>query len=522
MVCSHRSAAVKNKYKHAPPATNLDLAYSFVDPTTLKNAGHMWSITNTLNNNRSQKFTYDQLNRITSAGTTATTGTSCWGYQYSYDAWGNLLSQAGWTPTYSACSETMMAPVTADTANRISGLTYDTSGNALTDGANTYTWNGNSELKTAAGVTYLYDGDGNRVSKSSGTLYWYGLNGEVLDETDATGNVTNTYYYFNGKRVAARNASSTFLYYAEDYLGSSRVIVQQGTGLCYDADFTPFGGERTFTNTCSQRYKFEGKERDTETGNDDFGARYYSNRIGRWLSSDWSAVPVAVPYANLANPQTLNLYAMVADDPESFADLDGHDDADVLRLIALGDTIAPEAAPIITGAGLGYLAAEAIWNNRNAIGRALETSLGGGGGFGGQYGDFSRQLSLPTAKSNTNQSGSPQTQASQQGQSTPAQPPQQPGGPEQKDRYTNPGHHDTNSPKYLSGKSPLPGDAESAYAGAVKDTGRASGTSTTYYAKTADGKYYRYQGQSGEVHWNGEVKANKVPKNIRTTLDAPQ
>jgi RHS repeat-associated protein len=71
-------------------------------------------------------------------------------------------------------------------------------------------------------------------------------------------------------------------------------------------------------------YKFEGKERDTETGNDDFGARYYTSRFGRWLSADWSSTPVPVPYANLTNPQTLNLYAMVADDPESFADLDGH------------------------------------------------------------------------------------------------------------------------------------------------------------------------------------------------------
>jgi RHS repeat-associated protein len=68
----------------------------------------------------------------------------------------------------------------------------------------------------------------------------------------------------------------------------------------------------------------QGKERDTETGNDDFGARYYSNRFGRWLSADWSAVPVAVPYANLTNPQTLNLYAMVGDNPETFVDLDGH------------------------------------------------------------------------------------------------------------------------------------------------------------------------------------------------------
>ena len=37
-----------------------------------------------------------------------------------------------------------------------------------------------------------------------------------------------------------------------------------------------------------------------------------------------SSTPVPVPYANLSNPQTLNLYAMVSDDPESFADLDGH------------------------------------------------------------------------------------------------------------------------------------------------------------------------------------------------------
>lgn len=124
-----------------------------------------------------------------------------------------------------------------------------------------------------------------------------------------------------------RNVSSgTIDYYAEDMLGSSRTIVQAGqTSPCYDADFYPFGGERDVVATCSQNYKFEGKERDTETGNDDFGARYYNSRLGRWLSSDWSSVPAPVPYANLTNPQTLNLYAIVSDDPESFADLDGHD-----------------------------------------------------------------------------------------------------------------------------------------------------------------------------------------------------
>ncbi|HTQ59315.1 MAG TPA: RHS repeat-associated core domain-containing protein [Candidatus Solibacter sp.] len=116
------------------------------------------------------------------------------------------------------------------------------------------------------------------------------------------------------------------IYYAEDLLGSSRVITQNNGAVCYDADFDLYGGEHAYTNNCpsTNAYKFEGKERDTETGNDDFGARYYTSRFGRWLSADWSSVPVPVPYANLTNPQTLNLYAMVSDDPESFADLDGH------------------------------------------------------------------------------------------------------------------------------------------------------------------------------------------------------
>jgi len=121
-------------------------------------------------------------------------------------------------------------------------------------------------------------------------------------------------------------AGGSAQYYVEDLLGTSRVMTTNTGTLCYDADFYPYGGERPYTNSCptSNNYKFEGKERDTETGNDDFGARYYSNFFGRWLSADWSSVPVAVPYANLTNPQTLNLYAMVSNDPETSADLDGH------------------------------------------------------------------------------------------------------------------------------------------------------------------------------------------------------
>jgi RHS repeat-associated protein len=307
----------------------IDVTYNFQDPlNSNKNAGHVFSITNNLDSTRSQNFTYDQLNRIASALTTSTHATSpshCWGETYALDAWANLNSIAATTNSaYTGCSQESGFSQTATSVNRLPGLAYDASGNTSSDGVNGYTWDGESQLKTAAGMTYTYDAEGRRVAKSSGKTYVYGLSGEILAEVDASGHTTAEYIFFGGKRVATIPSGGNPSYYIEDLLGTSRVLTTNAGAVCYDADFYAFGGERPYTNTCSPTYKFEGKERDTETGNDDFGARYYSNRFGRWLSADWSSVPVAVPYANLANPQTLNLYSMVADDPESFADLDGH------------------------------------------------------------------------------------------------------------------------------------------------------------------------------------------------------
>lgn len=67
-----------------------------------------------------------------------------------------------------------------------------------------------------------------------------------------------------------------------------------------------------------------GKERDTESGLDYFGARYYASSMGRWMSPDWADKPEAVPYSKLDNPQSLNLYGYVLNNPLSKADPDGH------------------------------------------------------------------------------------------------------------------------------------------------------------------------------------------------------
>jgi len=54
-------------------------------------------------------------------------------------------------------------------------------------------------------------------------------------------------------------------------------------------------------------YKFIGKERDTESGNDYFGARYYSSNMGRFTSPD----PTFLNIRKVFNPQRWNLYSYV-------------------------------------------------------------------------------------------------------------------------------------------------------------------------------------------------------------------
>lgn len=71
-------------------------------------------------------------------------------------------------------------------------------------------------------------------------------------------------------------------------------------------------------------YKFTGKERDAESGLDNFGARYNSSQYGRFMTPDWAAKPTTVPYAEFGDPQSLNLYSYVRNNPLTRFDSDGH------------------------------------------------------------------------------------------------------------------------------------------------------------------------------------------------------
>jgi RHS repeat-associated protein len=332
--------------------------------------GNVWGIYNYRDRNRDQTFTYDALNRLVAA---QNAGTNCsvktlnpnqaayWGNSYSYDAWGNLLGKS-----VTKCGAENLS-VTADAHNWIhasgTDYQYDAAGNMTfnaTPPTQTYTWDPENRLMGAAGYIYTYDGDGNRVRKSngntasSGTLYWYMTPG-VIAESDLAGSLISEYVFFDDERVARKDfPGNAVAYYFSDHLKTASVITDSVGTIKAESDYYPWGGELQFVSNDSNDYKFTGKKRDAETSLDYFGARYYSNGLGRWISSDWSAAPVPVPYANFDDPQSLNLYGFVGSNPASKGDPDGHCCTEVLEeLRELVDSGTAEGQQMIQSAKFG-------------------------------------------------------------------------------------------------------------------------------------------------------------------------
>jgi RHS repeat-associated protein len=325
----------------SPSATIFSLNYDF--HFGVGDNGDVFAIVNNKDNTRNQSFTYDPINRLATAQnngtdcsqTTLNGKTKFWGNSYIYDAWGNLVGKTN-LPTPKCSPESL--DVTADTQNRLhvkfgADYQYDAAGNmtyhALS--AQNYSYDAENRITGANGFTYTYDGDGNRVGKSNGTtgtLYWYMAPG-VVAESDASGNLQSEYVFFHGGRIARRDnptGTGSVFYYFSDHLKTTDIVTGAQGNIKNESDFYPFGGELQFSNSDSNHYKFTGKERDSETALDYFGARYYSSALGRFITSDWAAKATAVPYAEFADPQSLNLYTYVRDIPTTRFDADGHED----------------------------------------------------------------------------------------------------------------------------------------------------------------------------------------------------
>jgi len=226
------------------------------------------------------------------------------------------------------------------------------------------------------------------------------------------------YVFFDGERVARRDGATGtggVFYYFADHLKTASVITDSAGVIKAESDYYPWGGELQFVNNDSNDYKFTGKKRDIETGLDYFGARYYSNGLGRWVSADWSATPIPVPYANFGDPQSLNLYSYVRGVPTSRIDLDGHENLKPGDWGEKNDSTPTEfdhkmsgllldGFSLVTGPlGRAFMAAEAISDfrsgNKTSAALGLMAAIPGERLIGSVWklGNFARGIAIETA-----------------------------------------------------------------------------------------------------------------------------
>jgi len=144
-------------------------------------------------------------------------------------------------------------------------------------------------------------------SGSASTLVWQHTNAWAGGALIATYDNDGLHFYFN------------------DPLGTRRAQTDSAGNLEQTCSSLPFGDQLNCSNSTQYptEHHFTGKERDTESGNDFFNARYYSSSMGRFLSPD----PILQNDLRLLNPQRWNKYAYVINNPLILTDPTGKDAA---------------------------------------------------------------------------------------------------------------------------------------------------------------------------------------------------
>ena len=188
------------------------------------------------------------------------------------------------------------------------------------------------------------------------------------------GNWTRLYVSgLGGKLVEYSDGGTKF--FVTNHLGTIAARMDLSGQLMETYRYLPYGERYAGTQTTHQ---YTGKERDAESGLDYFGARYYASAHGRWMGVD----PVL---GDMGNPQRLNRYSYVGNDPIGTIDPDGTD------WHPAGCHIEWELFPEMFGdiPPMPYEVCDWYWLSRNAYFRQNSPSQGGAGS-GAEGRDFPR------------------------------------------------------------------------------------------------------------------------------------
>ena len=302
--------------------TIFDLSYDYGGAN---DNGQIAGITDAVTASRSTSYIYDELGRLSTAQTTDTTSPNTWKLGYSYDRYGNRRSELPLAGTASMpFNQLLIDPSTNQITS--AGFAYDAAGNMTADGQFNYTFNAADEVTSVAPLgggtavgTYTYDAGGLRVVKN-GTVYVYS-GSKVIAEYPSGGLASSPsaeHIYAGRKRIATVTAGA-ITYHLPDHLSSRIEVAANGSPVRTYGHY-PFGAT-WYESGSTDKFKFTSYEFDSESGLHYAQARLQSSRIGRFLGVD------PLP-GRRANPQSLNRYAYVTNDPISLVDPTGEDGED--------------------------------------------------------------------------------------------------------------------------------------------------------------------------------------------------
>ncbi len=278
------------------------------------------------NGARTVNYTYDDLYRLTSE-----TISGLGQVTYGYDAVGNRLqrnSNIAPVPTQSS---------TFDNNDRLNSDTYDANGNTKQSNGRTFSYDYENKLtSTSDGITIVYDGDGNRVSKTVNgvtTNYLVDTNNltgyaQVVEELQ-NGNVVKQYTY--GHDLISQNHNGVVSFYNYDGHGSVRQLTDNLGSVTDTYTYDAFGNIISQTGTTDNNYLYAGEQFDSDLGFYYNRARYLNVYTGRFISQDTYE-------GNRFEPKGLHKYTYAENDAVNNIDPSGNSIQSEIQALAIRAT----------------------------------------------------------------------------------------------------------------------------------------------------------------------------------------
>jgi RHS repeat-associated protein len=264
-------------------------------------------------NTQTCTYSHDDLSRASGVNCTS------WSQTFSFDPFGNITKDGSFN--FHAAYTTATNQIATITG--APPPTYDSNGNILTitDGtSHSYSWDAEGKQIGIDMLTATYDALGRMVELNSSGTYTetiYGLGSEKL--ALMTGQNMQKSFIALPSGTAVYTASGLSYYRHSDWLGSSRFASTASGGMYSSSAYAPFGEQYATAGTGDP--SFTGQQSDSTSGLYDFLFRRLSQTQGRWISPD----PAGLRAVALQNPQSLNRYGYVSNNPMATIDVAGLD-----------------------------------------------------------------------------------------------------------------------------------------------------------------------------------------------------